>query len=152
MFESLLNLVKENAGDAIINNPAIPNEHNDAAIETATSGIMSGLKGAVGGGNLEGIMSMFSGGSANAGSNPIVNAISGQVAGNLMEKFGINNAAAGSIVQSLIPTVMSKLVHKTNDANDSSFDIGDIVSSLTGGNQAGGVGGMIGNITKMFGK
>ncbi|MBK8847200.1 MAG: hypothetical protein IPO27_11910 [Bacteroidetes bacterium] len=150
MFDSLLNLVKEHAGDAIVNNPAIPNEHNDSAIETATSGIMEGLKGAIGGGDLSSITSLFSGGGSSAGSNPIVNAISGTVANNLMQKFGINNSAASGIVTALIPTVMSKLVDKTNDPKDNSFDIGGIVSSL-GGN-ASGLSGMLGNITSLFGK
>ena len=44
MLENLLALVKENAGDSIINNPAIPNQHNDAAIHTATDGIIDQLK------------------------------------------------------------------------------------------------------------
>ena len=42
MLEQLFNLVKENAGEAIINNQAIPNEQNDAAINQATEGIISG--------------------------------------------------------------------------------------------------------------
>lgn len=29
MFESLLNLVKENTGEAIVKNPAIPNEKSE---------------------------------------------------------------------------------------------------------------------------
>lgn len=151
MFENLLNLVKEHAGDAIVNNPAIPNEHNDAAIETATSGIMDGLKGVLGGGgDASSLLNLFSGGGSNAGSNPIVNAISGTVANNLMQKFGINNSAASGIVSALIPTVMSKLVDKTNDPKDNSFDIGSIVSTL-GGNSSG-LSGMLGNITSLFGK
>ena len=44
MFDQLLKLVKENAGEAIINNPAIPNQQNDAAINTAATGIMDQLK------------------------------------------------------------------------------------------------------------
>jgi len=44
MFENLLNLVKEHAGSAIVDNPAIPNQHNDAAIKEATTGIMDQLK------------------------------------------------------------------------------------------------------------
>jgi len=44
MLENLIDLVKQNAGSAIINNPAIPNEQNDAAINAAGSSIMDGLK------------------------------------------------------------------------------------------------------------
>ena len=41
MFDNLLQLIKENAGESIINNPAIPNEKNDAAIQVAGEGIMN---------------------------------------------------------------------------------------------------------------
>lgn len=142
MFENLLQLIKENAGDAIINNPAIPNEKNDAAISAAGEGIMEQLKGAMSGGGAQGIMEMFSGG--NPSSSPMVGQISNSVAQSLMSKFGIDSGQAGNIVQSLIPTVMNKLVHKTNDPNDSSFDIQGIMNSLGGG------GGIMDNLKKLF--
>jgi uncharacterized protein YidB (DUF937 family) len=143
MFENLLNLVKENAGDAIINNTAIPNEHNDAAIETTTNGIIDGLKNQLGNGGLEGLSSMFQ----NGGNQNMIGNISQNVAGSLMQKFGIENSAAQSIVSSLIPVVMNKFVNKTNDPNDSSFDLQGIIGSLAGGGNTAGIGGMLG---KMF--
>ncbi|MFM2224404.1 MAG: hypothetical protein RJA07_606 [Bacteroidota bacterium] len=141
MFENLLNLVKEHAGDAIINNAAIPNEHNDAAIETTTNGIIDGLKSHLGSNGIEGLTSMFQGGNQSG----MVQSISQNVAGSLMQKFGIDNNAANGIVQSLIPVVMNKFVNKTNDPNDSSFDIQGIIGSLAGGNNAG-IGDMLGKI------
>lgn len=145
MFENLLNLVKEHAGDAIINNPVIPNEHNNAAISETTNGIVSALKSEAAGGNLQGILSMFQGG--NAANSPVAKAISSNVAGNLMNKFGIDSSQAGNIVQTMLPGVLNSLVNKTNDTSDSSFNLQDIISKV-GGN-AGGLGGMIGNL---FGK
>jgi hypothetical protein len=50
MFENLINLVRQNAGDAVINNPAIPNEKNEEAVETASGSIISTLKNALAGG------------------------------------------------------------------------------------------------------
>ncbi|MGL4596061.1 MAG: hypothetical protein ACRCYO_00950 [Bacteroidia bacterium] len=147
MFENLLNLVKENAGDAIVNNPAIPNEHNDAAIETTGNSIMNTLKSQASSGNMDQLMNMFKGGTPDA-SNPIVNSVSNNVASDLMSKFGIDQGAASGIAAKLIPQVMNKFVNKTNDPNDSSFDIGGIMSSLTGGGAAGGIGGMISNLFK----
>jgi F0F1-type ATP synthase delta subunit len=47
MFENLINLVRQNAGDAVINNPAIPNEKNEEAVETASGSIVSTLKNAL---------------------------------------------------------------------------------------------------------
>lgn len=134
MLENLLDLVKEHAGDAIINNPVIPNERNDEAISAASSSIFDTLKNAASGGNISDIMSLFNGGSQTANSNPLASAMQSGLIQNLMHKFGLDQGAAGGIAASLIPTVLSKLVHKTNDPNDSSFNIQNILSTVGGGN------------------
>lgn len=142
MLDNLINLVKENAGDAIINNPAIPNEKNEAAIGETASSIMSALQSQASGGNIQDILSMFSGG--NAANSPAVAAISNTVVQNLATKFGIDGAQATQMVQTMLPGIINSLVNKTNDKNDSSFDLQDIVSKI-GGN-SGGIGGMIGKL------
>jgi uncharacterized protein YidB (DUF937 family) len=133
MFENLLDLVKQHAGNAIIDNPAIPNERNDEAVEAASSSIFDGLKNAASGGNISDIMHMFSGG-GDAGNNALSQNIQGGFIQNLMDKFGLDKNAAGGIASSLIPTVLNKLVHKTNDPSDSSFDLQGILSKVGGGN------------------
>ncbi|HNR19129.1 MAG TPA: hypothetical protein PKN75_08835 [Bacteroidia bacterium] len=146
MLDQLLNLVKENAGDAIINNPAIPNEKNDEAISFATDGIINGLKSQLAGGNVSDVLQML-GGKTDVNNNPVTNAISNQVEGGLMEKFGLNKGAASSIVASLIPIVLSKLVSKTNNANDNSFDLNSIFSHLSGGKTQGmDIGSILGSV------
>ncbi|MCC6370621.1 MAG: hypothetical protein IT236_06445 [Bacteroidia bacterium] len=143
MLDNLINLVKEHAGDAIINNKAIPNEHNDAAISSTANSIFDTLKSQVAGGNLSSITDMFS----NNGNSALSSNISSNVAGDLMKKFGLDNTQAAGIASSLIPTVMQSLAKKTNDPNDSSFDMQGILSSLGGG---GGLGGMLGGLTNLF--
>ena len=143
MLNNLINLVKENAGDAIINNPAIDNKHNNAAIETTASSIMEALKGQLGSGGISGLTSMFQGGAG--ASSGLVQNITQSVTSNLAKKFGINNAAASGIANSLIPTVMNQLVKKTNDPKDNSFDLQGIIGSLGSG---GGLGSLIGKLFK----
>lgn len=144
MFDNLLSLVKEHAGDAIVNNPAIPNEKNDEAIKTTTNSIVETLKSQVSGGNLNSLMDMFKGGNASASS--VSSSVQNNVVNDLMKKLGIDNAQASGIAQKLIPTVMEKFVSKTNDPNDKSFDLNSIVSSLGGG----GASGILGKITNLF--
>ncbi len=148
MFENLLNLVKEHAGEAIVKNPTIPNEKNDAAINTAAGGIMDQLKNLAANGGMEKITDLFKGGDVN--NSTVVGSISKNVAGELMSKFGINQEQAGAIVKNLIPGVMSNLVKKTNDPNDKSFDLEGIIGSLAGG-KLGGVGDMLNKVKGMFG-
>lgn len=143
MLENLLSLVKEHASDAIINNPAIPNERNDDAIQEAFGSIFNGLQGAMANGGAANISSLFSN-HQNIGSSPIAQNIQGSFVESLVSKFGIDGAQASSIAGSLIPTVLQKFADKTNDPNDSSFDLQGIIGSLTGGGQtAGSVGGLM---------
>jgi len=142
MFENLLELVKQNAGDAIVNNNQIPNEHNDAVIKTSAESIMSSLQNQASGGNLQNIMSLFSNGGS-LQNNPIVNNIGQNTISDLMTKHGISENVAQGVVSSLIPVVMNQLVQKTNNPSDNSFDLNGIMGML-GGN--GGTSGIIGNV------
>jgi hypothetical protein len=148
MLDNLLNLIKENAGDAIINNPAIPNEHNDAACETAANAIFKGLQGQIAKGGLKSVTDLFNQG-GNVASHPAIKNIEQNLSGDMMAKFGLDKAAVGNIVSSLLPVVMSKLVSKTNDPGDSSFNLDGILGSL--GGKQGKSGGLLGSLGKLLG-
>ncbi len=136
MFENLLELVKSNAGEAIINNTAVPNEKNDAVVSHTSNSIMDSLKSQLGSGNLSDVLSTL-GGKSGLTNNPVVGNIISSVSTSLMSKFGMSADAANSVTSGLIPKVMDQLVTKTNDPNDSSFDLGGILNSLTGGKTSG---------------
>jgi len=74
MLDQLVKLVEQNAGKAIVQNNAIPNQFNNAAIQEVAGGIMNTLKGQVGQGNLQQVASMFQGGASQSSlaSNPMV--------------------------------------------------------------------------------
>jgi len=137
MFNNLLDLVKNQAGNAIINNPAILNEHNDAAIEVASSSIFNTLKNAIAEGNLNSVIGMFIASAVNTNTLPLVGVMQNNMVQNLVHQFGLDQSQAGNIASGLLPNVLQNLIHKTNDPNDDSFNIQSIVSSLTG-NVAGG--------------
>lgn len=134
MFEKILSLVKENAGNAIINNNDIPNERNEEAVETTTHSIVDTLKNSVQSGNMSDVMNLFKNGSSNVSSSPLAQNMQGNLVENLMQKFGLNSSQAGNVASSIIPSVLGKLVHKTNDPNDKSFDLSSILSGFGGGN------------------
>jgi hypothetical protein len=145
MFDNLLALVQQHAGDAIIKNDAIPNERNDEAVQLASSSIFDTLKkSSVGNGNVGDIVNMFTNNN-NGSNNAMAGIMQNDLVQNLMHKFGIDANAAGGIAQNLIPTVLNNLVSKTNDPNDSSFDLQDIVSKVGGGNLD--IQSIIGNFT-----
>lgn len=147
MLENLINLVKEHAGEAIVNNPDIPNEHNDAAIETASSSIAGGLQNIISSGGLKDVLKMFGGG-GDVSSSPVAQQLSGNVIQDLMSKFNLDQGAASNIASSLVPNVLSNLVSKTNNPSDSSFDIQGIFNSLSGGKTGGmDIQGLLGKVT-----
>lgn len=94
----------------------------------------------------------------NVANNSIVQKIKGNFIGRIMQKLGISNSTATGIASSLIPLVISKLIHKINDPSDSTFNLQTIISSLTEGkmnlsNLAGEAGGdLLGKAKGIFGK
>ncbi len=165
MLDQLLKLVEQNAGDAIVNNQAIPNQFNNAAVKEVASHIFNGLQGQVAQGNMQQVLSMFQGQSASSfANNSMVLGMITQVAGSFAQKFGISPQVAQGIATNLLPQVMNQFVTKTNDPNDSDFDlqdmmrgfsgnqgldIGNILGQVTGGKSSGGIGDVLGNL---FGK
>jgi hypothetical protein len=141
MLEELFNLVKGTATDAVINNPDVPNEHNNEVVAEATNTVASGLRNMVAGGGLQNIISMFTGGgqqtdSKSLLSNPIVNMMVGHFAGKLMGKFNLGGAQANNVATSLIPNVLSNLISKSNSSENNGFSLEGLLNSITGGQTA----------------
>ncbi|MFZ5999303.1 MAG: hypothetical protein ACOYW3_02260 [Bacteroidota bacterium] len=159
MLDQLIKLVEQNAGKDIIQNKAIPDQHNQAAIKAVAEQIFNGLKSQASAGNIQQIASMLQGGKA-LGNNPIVNQLITSAANTVATKFGVSPQVAQNMAKSLLPTVMNQLITKTNDPKDNSFDLGGIMKTVTGNNSfdvgsilgktaSGGLGDMLGG---MFGK
>jgi Bacterial protein of unknown function (DUF937) len=136
MLDQLIKLVEQNAGDAIVKNPAIPNQFNNAAIQEVAGSILNTLKGQVAQGNMQQVVSMFQGGASQSAlaNNPLVNQMISSVAANFASKFGISPSQAQSIISSLLPTVMNQVISKTNDPKDNSFDLTNMVKTMSGNN------------------
>ncbi|UGS24424.1 DUF937 domain-containing protein [Flavobacterium channae] len=138
MFDQLSELVKQFGNDAVVNNPAVPNEQNDAVMNEAGSSILSGLKDMVANGNINDLSGLLSGNSAINANNPVVKQLTDKVTGNLGEKFGLSSDAAGSVAGGLIPQILGGLVNKAKDPNQPGFNMSDLVSAISGG-QGGGL-------------
>jgi hypothetical protein len=145
MLESIINLVREHAGDAVINNPAIPNGHNEAVTAEAGNSILEGLKNMISQGQAQDVLSLLSHPSGDFQSHPAVQNISAGFIQNLVSKFGIDPSAASGVASNLIPTVLQNLVNKTNDTTDSSFSLENIAGQLTGGQ---GLQGLLGSFSQ----
>ncbi|PWK18888.1 hypothetical protein LV89_04023 [Arcicella aurantiaca] len=175
MLEQLMGLIQDHSQDAIVNNPAIPNEHNNDAMQTILGAITGGMQQQAqsGQGGLAGLAGLLGGQAGNGGSglmsNPIVAGIAQQAIGGLMQKFGLGNSAASGIVAQVLPGVLGSMISKTNDPNDNSFNMTDIMGVMAdgkvdmsdvmniagkfmgGGQQGGAAGGLGGLLGGLFG-
>lgn len=129
MLDNLNELVKESTQDTIVNNSAIPNEQNDAAVSAASGSIVDALKQQLSSGNIGNLIDTFKGGNAE-GSVVAQDAASGFT--DKLAAMGINMDTAKNIAASVIPSIVGKLVNKTNDPNDNSFNIQDLISRVSG--------------------
>jgi hypothetical protein len=136
MLEKLLDLIKQNAGPAITNNSAIPNDRNDEAVEATGTSIMETLKNALSGGGLNSILSMFGRGSAPA-DHPVVQQATDDVTTKLANQFGLDPNQAAGIAKEIVPNVMNQMAQKTADPNDKSFDPQDMMNNLSDGKTSG---------------
>lgn len=150
MLENLFNLTKETGSDFMNSNNGLDNQHSEESMKMASSTIVDVLQQQLSGGNAQNVMSLLSGNSSIQG-NSIVQTIIQTFSGNLMQKFGIGSSEAGNIASSLIPMVLNKFISKTNDPNDSSFDLQGIATSLlsSGGGNTGGLN--VSSLMNMFG-
>jgi hypothetical protein len=141
MLELLQGLIQQAGQGAVVQNPEVPNEHNEGVMGEVMQGLMGGLSNQA---NLQGglgsLIGLLGGGTGNSGnlmSNPIVGNIAQSVIGNLMGKFGLSNSTASDVVGNMLPSVLGNLIDKTNDPNDNSIDLGGLMDSITGGKTSG---------------
>jgi hypothetical protein len=152
MFEQLLDLVKGHSQEAIVNNPDVPNEHNEAVQHEATNSITGTLQSLLAGGGAASVLNLFSNQNAGADINnhPVAQSMSSNLVSSLMGKFGIGGQQAGGIASMLLPMVLNKLVGgaSNNAAGGGGLNIQSIFNSLSGGKTSGMD---IGSLVSQFG-
>lgn len=133
MFEQLSELVQKYGQEAVVKNDAVPNDQNEAVMQEAGSSIFSSLQKMASGGDLSQLAGLFQSNNLNS-NNPAIKEITNSVSNSLSEKFGLSQSDASGAASNMIPQILSSLVSKANDPKDSSFNVSDIINSLTGGN------------------
>lgn len=161
MLDQLMKLVEQNARQSILENRAIPDQLNNAAIKEVTNQIFNGIKGEVTQGHMEQVISLFQTGITKQPS-PVLTAIVDTVTRNLASKFNLAPEVARSVADQIVPQVMSQVIKKTNDPRDIDFDLQHMLRGMSGNNQLdissmlpptkttiGSIGGVF---NKLFGK
>jgi hypothetical protein len=167
MLDQLLNIVKQFGQKTVVNNPEVPDEHNEDVMTDATHTIASGFKNILAGGGFQNILDLFKGGggsSAGATSsgggiggllkNPIVTMMVGYFISKLVSKYKMSPSSASSVANNLIPNALSGLINQTNDPNNPGTTLDGLIGSLTGGGgqteSSGGGGSQLQDILDNF--
>jgi hypothetical protein len=144
MLDQLLGLIQQNSQEAIVQNPEVPNEHNEDVMHTLMGSITGGLQQQAQSGNVSEISNLLSGSQGTSGNslmnNPMVSSIASNAIGAIMQKFGLSNQVAGGIVSSVLPGVLGGLIGKVGNGNSSGMDLGGLLGGLmgnSGNNQTG---------------
>lgn len=149
MIEQLLQMVKEFGESEVVNNPDVPNEHNTAVMSEASYAVAGTFQQAIANGNVQELMGLFQQ-EDNVMSNPLTQQAQGSFIDSITSKLGIDSNTAQGLAASLLPMIMQTLVKRTNSPapEDSDFNIGSLIASLTGGGQQGGFD--VGNLISQF--
>ncbi|MCC8087992.1 MAG: DUF937 domain-containing protein [Rikenellaceae bacterium] len=156
MFEKIMDLVKNQVMDKVSGNNDIPEEKKEQTVNTATSSLMDSLKKYATSENLSSLSSMFGGGSSTDSSrqkaDSVKNGIQSDMISNLMSKVGLSQGTASSLASGIIPAVMSLFSKKIKDNNDGDFNIGSLLSGLTGDDNSKEKNNVMDMVGNLFGK
>src|ERR1700712_3403408 len=130
MFEKLFLLVKNNAGNAVIENPEIPEKYRDAIINEASSSIIEVLKGQMESGRLKDLVKYFQ--FPDIYKNPLITSVVNKFANKLNRFYGIDPVSALRISNSMIPPVMLELIKQTKSEQNKEFALSSFLSKING--------------------
>ncbi|MBD1392828.1 hypothetical protein [Mucilaginibacter glaciei] len=130
MFEKLFLLVKNNAGEAVMNNPAIAEKHREAVLNDASSSIIEVLKGQVEGGKLRDLVKYFQ--FTGIFENPLITSAVNKFANKLNNFYGIDSKDAMEVSKKLIPPVMQEMIKQSKGEQNKEFALSAIISKLNG--------------------
>jgi len=144
MLEQILSMIRTQGLDSVINNPAVPNEHNEGVLQAAGSSIADALKSMIAGGQIDQIGAL----SANP-AHPAMQQMQQGFAEKVKQQFGISGDVAGNIAGSLIPAVIQQIGQK----GQGGIDLSSISSVLakTGLDKDGDGAVDLSDVKKIFG-
>lgn len=113
----------ENSGqESVINNPAVPNEHNQGVMTEAGTSIIDSIKGMMANGQADQVAQL-----ASNPTGPAAQLLQNDFVKNIMNKFGISPEAAQNIASNLLPQVMAQV---SKASSNGSLDLGAIGGML----------------------
>lgn len=142
MLDSLLDGLKGQVASTIAEKTGLDLGQAEQAIPVAKDSIVDGVMGAVGGGNVSGVLDMLKGAVGGGGGGLVENMVYKSIAGNFINKatssLGLSDDMASSISGLALPMILSKVGGAAQEAGDTDeIDQSSVMSAL--GLDAGGL-------------
>ena len=167
MLDSLMDGIKGQVVSTLKEKTGLDGGQAEQAVPMAKDSITEGITSAMAGGNMSGILSMFSGGGSNGGGgglmeNMVYKSIAGNFINKLTSKLGIPESMASTVSSFALPMIMDKIKGKASDGDGKvsqsglmstlGLDAGSLTDGLKDkagdmlkGKLGGGLGKMFGN-------
>lgn len=130
MFEKLYELVKNNAGKAVIDNPVVAEKDRDAVINEASSTIIEVLKTQMESGKLSDLVKYFQ--FKGTYNSPMVSVAVKRFSNKLNKYYKIEPKEASAIANELIPPVMQELKKLSKSEHNKEFALSSLLSKING--------------------
>lgn len=127
-----MKVVEQKAQQSIVDNKAIPDQLNNAAIKEVTNQIYNSLQLQVNKGQMDEVIALFF--AQGKAPSPVVNSVAEAVTTSLSAKFNITPDNARSVASQIVPAVINEIIQKARDPRDIDFDVQQIMRRLTGNN------------------
>ena len=147
MIEELIGSLKTELSGKINSETDVPSDKMDGIFSVLGDAVKGTAAKELMGGNLSGLMSLFSDQPNDDQANNIESKMSSNIVTDLMNKVGVSPAQAQNIVAIALPFIIKMI---TNKKNESSKDDSSILTELLGGGAKGGLGGMAKDILGGF--
>lgn len=128
MWDQITQLIQQATQQSVVDNPEVPNEHNQNVIAEAKNTIADTLSGLAAKGRADEAAEIVQ-----SPGHPGAQLMQNEFANNIMQKFGIDGQAASGIASSLIPTILN-VVRGQAGNTAGGFDIQGLLQSFGGGN------------------
>jgi hypothetical protein len=97
---------------------------------------------------MEGILNLFSASANNSAGNSMLDKMGGDLIQKFATSLGVDEKKAAGIKD----MILSKVTSLFGDKLGSNFDVSSLLSMVTGGGKSGGMMGVLGKLSGLFGK
>lgn len=147
MLDDIINNLKGELGGDLMEKFGLDSSQKDQALDITKETLSETIQKETVGGGLSGIMNLFSSNDNDDDGNSMLENIGSALSSQFSSKLGVDSEKSSGITS----MIMEKVTSLFGDKLGSNFEISDLLGMI-GGDNKGGIGGMLGKIGGMFGK